>query len=194
MKKLIGMLLMALPAWGQAQTFDFNLTLIQAVPGSPGPVPLVFDGTFTDINSVISNVDITTQGGHASPYSISLNSYLNGAFVMKETNPAADFFLTVKLGQPLGGLGVDPITAAGLVLPGSGAVAVAYGGAALANISCGAANPGGATCSGSITRAPSTAHSAPELDPASTAAAVTLLVGGFAVLGGWRRRSQSRSP
>jgi hypothetical protein len=167
-----------------AKNYDFDLVVVQAVSGSPGPVPLVFEGTFTDKAGVISNVNISTLGG-LNPWPVTLNAYLDGAFVDSfPTNQASDFFLAVTTARPLGGGRPDPITAAGIVFPGSGAAEIGSGGSTVQPyISCGgtSGNIAGVSCFGSITRV-----RASEIDASSAVAGLTLLLGSLMVLRGRR--------
>ena len=162
-------ILAATAASAQAQNYDFDLILITGVPGAQGPVPVIFDGSFTYQNSTFSNVDIAMSGAWGSA---TLDRYAEGAFESSGPNPQSEFFLTFTTASPLGGWS-DPITAVGFKYPSSAYLPVAP------NIGCGTVATDGDTCEGSITRV-----RAPEIDASSAAAALTLLLGSLVVLRG----------
>jgi hypothetical protein len=151
----------------QAQNYDFDLILITGVPGAQGPVPVIFDGSFTYQNSTFSNVDIAMSGAWGP---VALDRYVDGAFESSGPNPQSEFFLTFTTARPLGGWS-DPITAVGLKYPSSAYLPIAP------NIECGTVAISGDTCEGNITRV-----RAPEIDPATAASGLTLLLGTLVVL------------
>jgi hypothetical protein len=95
-------ILAATAASAQAQNYDFDLILVTGVPGAQGPVPVIFDGSFTYQNSTFSDVDIAISGAWGPA---TLDRYAQGAFESSGPNPQSEFFLTFTTARPFGGGG-----------------------------------------------------------------------------------------
>jgi hypothetical protein len=141
-----------LSATASAQTYNFDLTVVQAVPGSPGPVPMTFDGTFTDRHGVISNIDIiSVNNGWYGPNTPGLfDVYQQGGFGTDHVGyPASNNYISFTIAHPLNGKR-DVITSADFIYNGwafmdNTPLPVPF-------IPCGSVGIYGDSCSGSITR------------------------------------------